>query len=324
MWPSKKIDKATKKYQLRGKIQYSTKNYSNPLFSKKKKKKISAIAHEFSIRTKFILLAFLMILIFFIWLLFYSNFFIITKIEVQGGKRVMPETIEKIAWQQIRNSFFVIFPQKNIYLFNRNKLTKELEKKYSFDSLIIKKKLPHTLIIQFTEKEYAIIWHEDDKYYYGNENGLIISEVNLLEIQQKDYPIIDNLTEFRIYDDKISLEQDYVKYIINLFQKFKDYEEDYKIVRYIIDSDINTVKVGLENGPIIYFNINETIEKQVNNAKITKAKLEERQKRLEEDKVKIVNELKELKIDETDLENIIAETEMDLEVEIEKCKEILK
>jgi len=69
----------------------------------------------------------------------------------------------------------------------------------------------------------------------------------------------------------------------------------------------------------------EQIESQVETAKLEKVKLEERKRQLEEEKVSITKELKELGIQEdTNLEVIIQELEAEIELGIEKCQNILK
>ena len=66
------------------------------------------------------------------------------------------------------------------------------------------------------------------------------------------------------------------------------------------------------------------IEKNVENAKLEKATLEERKRKLEEEQTKILEELKTEKIEENNLESNIEELEFNIQKEIEKCQQILK
>ncbi len=68
----------------------------------------------------------------------------------------------------------------------------------------------------------------------------------------------------------------------------------------------------------------DKIEQEVNNAKIEKAKLEERKRNLEEEYTKIVEELKKEGITIEDLENNINELEIGIQEGIAKCQQILK
>lgn len=67
----------------------------------------------------------------------------------------------------------------------------------------------------------------------------------------------------------------------------------------------------------------DNIEKKVNFNKEEKIKLTERQKHLTEEKNKIIAELKEMKIEESELDNLILDLEVEIQTQIEKCKEIL-
>ena len=68
----------------------------------------------------------------------------------------------------------------------------------------------------------------------------------------------------------------------------------------------------------------DNIERKVNDNKTEKIKLEERKKHLQEEKNKIITELKEMKIEEGELENLILDSEVEIQTQIEKAKGILK
>lgn len=271
MLPSNINIKKKSKYRKKGKLSYSSNKYSNPFFIKKKKSNKKKLVSETAVkRIRIAITSASIVVIGSVWFLFYSNYFTINNIVANGGGRISHDTIEKYAWQQINDSFIIFLPQKNIFIFSKSKLIKNLEEKYSFNSLEIVKELPSTLIVNYNEKQYAMIWCEDDKYFYSDEKGYVITEANLLEIKQKDYPIIKNNTDRRISDDQVPTGTDYINYILALFEKFKNYDTEFEIDRFIIDNDINTVKAEIREGPSIYFNINEDIEKQFNKLLIIK------------------------------------------------------
>ena len=254
----------------KGRLRYSTKDYTNPFFKKRPPRSRQSRRAPTTLKTKAIGFAILALLTAAVWIFFYSPYFEIKKVELSGGGRIDTEIIENIAWQQVRDSFLLIFPQKNIFLFNRNRLLTELEQKYSFDHIKINRKLPDTLIIKYLEKMYALIWQEDNNFYYVDQTGEVIDSANLLEIEYKDYPIIENRTSRKIYEDQITLSQENIDYILALFNELKGYQELLKVERYIIDNEQRTVKVKIENGPEIYFNVQEDIARQLKKVLIIK------------------------------------------------------
>ncbi len=68
----------------------------------------------------------------------------------------------------------------------------------------------------------------------------------------------------------------------------------------------------------------EGIERIVDNNKLEKARLEERLKKLGEDKLEILTKLKEEGVEESKLEDIIISLEMEIQESIDKSKEILR
>ncbi len=68
----------------------------------------------------------------------------------------------------------------------------------------------------------------------------------------------------------------------------------------------------------------ESIERIVNDNKLEKARLEERLKKLGEDKQEILTKLKEEKVDASKLEDIIITLEMEIQESIDQCKDKLE
>jgi len=67
-----------------------------------------------------------------------------------------------------------------------------------------------------------------------------------------------------------------------------------------------------------------TLQKQVEDTKIEKAKLQEREQTLKEEKEKLLKELEVYNIKEDDLENEISRISAEIETEIKKVEDILK
>ncbi|KKM06029.1 hypothetical protein LCGC14_1748120 [marine sediment metagenome] len=68
----------------------------------------------------------------------------------------------------------------------------------------------------------------------------------------------------------------------------------------------------------------ESIEKVIDTNKLEKARLEERLKKLGEDKQEILTKLKEENIKEDELESVVIDMEMEIQEQLDKAKEELK
>lgn len=263
-----KPPKSIKKFTSKSRNFYQSKKYTNPFFQNNRKKR--RIFNSGYNRTKIIIILSLLFLGILIWLFFYSKYFTINSTEIKGEGRIDPSVIEKIVWDQIESSYFILLPQGNIFIFDKEKLRNILVEKFAFNNLIIEKKLPNKLIIRFSEKEYAIIWQEGERYFYGDNQGFVITELsNVLDVNKKDYPIIQNQKTKKLDENLADIETQYIDYVLRLFKEFKGYTE-LPIDYFIIDDDLNTVKVKLLDGPKLFFNINEDIQKQINKVMIIK------------------------------------------------------
>ncbi|NCO79881.1 hypothetical protein CO116_03770 [Candidatus Falkowbacteria bacterium CG_4_9_14_3_um_filter_38_19] len=245
-------------HQAGRKLIFTKKTYANPYFQKQKPRITKAPIYSFGF--KLIIFIIFATIIGLSWFLFFSATFNIKEISVIGALKISNTEIEDLCWQQTQATFG---RQKNIFLFNKNGLADLINEKYNFDNLKIKKKLPNKIVISFTEKQQAIIWREAEKYYYADNLGNIISEVNPLNISQKNYPLIDNNLEPKIVDKKINITPEKINYILNLFAEFKDKKHGFDVDRFILDNEETTIKMAVINGPTIYFNIKDDLAKQV-------------------------------------------------------------
>lgn len=269
MLPIKKSHK--KRLKKRGNIHYDSKRYSNPFFQEKKRRQVR-IDPQLSWKIKLIITSIIIIIVGLLWLFLYSNVFVIKNININGeSNNFGPETIREIVDDQIKNNMFILWPQKNIFLFKENALREKMENKYSFEKLEITKNLPNTLNINYIEKKHSIIWKENDKLYYADKSGIITAETSSDDIKDKDYPILENLSDKKINDRHVSVEEKYLGYTLDLYEKLKTHQKDDLIIdKFIVDNELNTIKLNLVSGPQILFNTEEPPEKQINKLLIIK------------------------------------------------------
>jgi len=236
---------------------YSAKAYKNPFFQNKKRSLFGQ--GELKNKNKLIIFTFAVIGLIMVWLLFFSTLFKIQKIEVAGVQNNLASEIELIAKDLAENR---LIGKNNLLLYNKSELSKILNEKYYLDSLSVKRKLLHTLTINLREKQQVAIWREEEQYYYLDSDGNIINQLDSLNINGSSYPLIENLTAIKIDGRKANISRETIEYILNLFNEFKDNKHNFKIERFIIDRDVNTVKMAVLAGPKIYYNIKMSAAEQ--------------------------------------------------------------
>ncbi|MBU2264248.1 hypothetical protein KJ797_02855 [Patescibacteria group bacterium] len=203
-------------------------------------------------KNKLIIFAVIIVISILVWLLFFSTLFKIKTIEISGANGNMSGEIESIARGLTENR---LIGKNNLLLYNKSDLNEILNEKYYLDNLIIQRKLFHTLTINLREKQPTAVWREDEQYYYIDCDGNIINQTDPLNINNQSYPLIENLTTIKIDGRKANINKEAIDYILNLFNEFKGKKYNFEIERFIIDKDVNTVKMAILSGPKIYFNI---------------------------------------------------------------------
>lgn len=245
-----------------------TKKYSNPFF-KKRRKKIS-FKLNLSPYLKVILITIFVTIFSSVWMFSFSDYFDIKKIAVEDGERVLAEDIKKYVKNQTAAKRFVFFPQKKIFFFNTRELSNFLILKHSFEDLKIKKKYPDKIEIEFNEKTHALTWKEDDNYFYIDAQGYIINEANLLELNEREHPLVDNNSSRKIEDNHIGVDNDYLQKILLINQILQEHKKEFDAEKFIIDDVMNTIKVQMANGPQVYFSTILELEKQFRKLLIVK------------------------------------------------------
>ncbi len=244
---------------------YKNREFKNPFFQNKKRSfsQGNLISILSLIKNKLTIIIISAIMLVGLYFLFFSNFFTIQNVNLNGLTRTNYDDVLEIINNQRNQKKFFVFNQSNILVFSKSKLIKNLDNKYDFAKIEIEKDYPANLNINIQEKSLALIWLEEEKYYNTDIDGYIISEVGALDIKKDIYPIIENRRGKLINGNQINFNQKEIDYSLKLFSEFINNTSGIKIEKFILDNDLNTVKVKSTEGPEIYFNIDEDIDKQI-------------------------------------------------------------
>jgi len=254
-----------KTYKKLRKFDYSKKKLENPFFKRKEK-----ISRKSGFKLK-IIIGFIVIFICLVFYFFYfSTFLRITEISIEGLGRVSNEEVYSLTGDQIKTRRFFVLPQKNLLLFDDEGFSSLLLNKYRFEEVVVNKDWPNKLEIKIMEKPFAYVWNEQDKYYYADTDGFVLEEINPLDIKKKEHPLICNESDKKISDFKIQVEKEYMEYAKVLFDKLADPSLDINIERFIIDNDLDTIKIETKEGVKISFSTKGDFDKQIEKLIIVK------------------------------------------------------
>jgi len=247
------------------KLYISQKSYSNPYFRDANNNTKSSFSLSLSLKAKFIAFLIILFIITCFWFLFYSKFFLIHDLSINLNKGndiggISENDIEKIVREELR-SRFIFLPGNNFFLFKNSKVYDRLNKQFAFENISVQKKFPNKLQINLKEVSYALIWKEENKYYYITTKGDIIKEVSPEEIKEI-FPLIENKGVNLIPDNKIPEKDAHLQFAISLYRKFKD-TNIFNIEKFVIgNQNDSTLTMKILEGPEVYFNVNNNIDSQ--------------------------------------------------------------
>ncbi|WP_052356477.1 cell division protein FtsQ/DivIB [[Clostridium] dakarense] len=212
---------------------------------KKKKRKINT-------SNLMILLSFLLMITIGMYSILNSSLFNTNKVEVEGNKKVKKNEILKNL--DIRKD-------KNIFMYDTNKMEKIVLENPYIEEVQVKRKLPDKLQVLIKEKEIFAIIKDNDDYCYIDKDGNYIEKIK--EISDKESsPIVD--IDYIIDENKnIEFKNDETKerllYLLecmkenNLYKKIVkvNYEKDDIINMYTKDD----IKIILGNDKDLDYNI---------------------------------------------------------------------
>ncbi|MFA6215127.1 MAG: FtsQ-type POTRA domain-containing protein [Patescibacteria group bacterium] len=255
---------------MRHKRDYQRNNFKNPFFPKNKNQK-----KKFGFKSVFFLI-FIVVILFAIA----SNVsrLQIKEIKVFGNEYISQVEIKGVIATQLAKKRFFFFSQNNILFFSRRQAAKELQKKYLFEQLKIKKQYFDTIVITLKEKTSGLIWLTGSSQYYLDLTGKVIRKIendNLVVaagagttqvIRQPasigNYPLVADESNQPIEPGQQVLNQSLVDFVISLNQKLKD-NAGFEVLSYgLVSSSAKEIKMITRQGWEVYFNTTEAAQKQ--------------------------------------------------------------
>ncbi len=186
----------------------------NVFFKKRKNYSRSKITEYFSQtaklkwQTRVLILFLAFVCIYFVYIILFSNYFKINQIIVEGNEEISSQKIIEKCEEILNKRKLLFFKNNNYFLFNTDKVEESLAQDYLFDYLRVEKKYFSTLFVKLEERSYKLFYITDNNNFLVDEQGILISRVNLPEEDEiiiKEIPqkIIINQEEIDEQDNKI-------------------------------------------------------------------------------------------------------------------------
>mgnify|MGYP001293312400 CR=1 FL=1 len=213
------------------------KRINNPFIKEKSNKR-------FKKRCLYCLVTGSIVLIFLIYLVFFTQIFVIKNIKINGLSRINQEEIEKIVQDQVDSGKTFVFPQKNVVFFNKQELIEKMNV-YNFSKLDVKKGPFSGIKINIEEREIAYILEEGSTFYY------LDNQANLV-LEQKVCSDIENSENIEVNQDNLaSTSQETLE---NIEKRLLEAENEcLKLKENILKDNFNPIIENIETSSLINF-----------------------------------------------------------------------
>ena len=163
------------------------------------------------------------------YFLFLYPFFDVKEIIISGNEKVKKEEIENLVKEQIQTDFKFL-KNKNINLIKLKEIDKILLENFpQIARVSSKKELPDAIIIEIEERKPAVVFKQNNNWFFADKEGIIFQQINDEVATQtaEQMTIIQNslLTKDLKLGERIA-EKEIISQIIDLESKLK---EDLKI-----------------------------------------------------------------------------------------------
>lgn len=209
-------DFSNKNYQskIRIKKDYKRKHFNNPYFTKSTKKE-----HPGGFNTKLYLK--ILLVIFLIYIIIYSDLFKIKSININGADLINKIELEQIIDDQTNTWLWFILPQQNILFVSKTHIIEAINSKYGLDQIEVKRGWKK-ITVNIKERVNYLMINNADKYYFVDKQGITIREITNEEkdLFINEFPLLSINNEIIIGSEAVS--ETMVEFILKLNDKFKN------------------------------------------------------------------------------------------------------
>jgi len=228
-------------------------------------------SHQYSIedakrlQKKVTWISIILITTFFAGFLFYSSYFKIEIINIEGNYGAADREVLNLIANTLDKNKALILPQDNYFLLSKKYLKKEFQKIYLLSELEIVKDFPSTINITISEKTGQSILISNEQMYLIDPSGEAVRVIPANNLNESKISVIYDLSNTPIEVGQNALELKTLELINSIQISLRELNLSLIEIDYFkIDSPkVNYVKLVTKKGFEIHFNTLLPLEKQI-------------------------------------------------------------
>jgi cell division septal protein FtsQ len=221
-----------------------------------------------SVKKFFFWLLFLAFLAVVFWLLFFSEYTKIEKIEVISSEKIDKNALIDILNKKSEEKWFNFLPKNNFFLFPRKDSSKKIKNDFELiREISFENKFPNQIKVKTNEREDVIILCNQLKCFLMDETGQLFREINFNDKDDrfKNYLVINENSHLDIEEGlKVDITENLIKFIKESVSRIKE-ELGIEIEREMETPALisEEIRFRTAEGWQIYFNLEESVVEQV-------------------------------------------------------------
>jgi hypothetical protein len=151
-----------------------------------------------------------------VYLLFFSTFLDISKINIQGNQDISSVEISKVVEKTLEGNYLKCFPRKNFFLASEANIGSAVKSNFNrLEVGSIEKKFPDTLIVKVVERKAELVWCSGGVCYFVDGSGLAYEGASGTEedLRAGNFLVVVDDSAIPVDMGKTKISPDFIGYI---------------------------------------------------------------------------------------------------------------
>ena len=206
------------------------------------------------------------------YLLFFSPFLVVVKINVSGTQAVDPEAIREMVYSALSGKYFGVVARNNLILLDKTDLKNTIKNGFKrLEDVTLQKSFPDTLDIFVTERKSAVVICSAGSCFVVDASGNAFAPADFAadELGENELAVLtdDGGRPVNLGDQVLAM--DYLQYLADVKNRLKsdlnlDIDKNYHTPQ-LVSGDI---RVTTSEGWMIYFDESIPVEKEADTLKL--------------------------------------------------------
>ncbi|MDD5749519.1 MAG: FtsQ-type POTRA domain-containing protein [Patescibacteria group bacterium] len=168
--------------------------------------------------------------------IFQTRYLEVDRISVSGNENFSAQEISEAIEEELSAVVFHIFKRNNYFLLKTDALEEFLLTHYNFESVLVTKKFPKSLMVEVKEKISHFIWQRDDVLYLIDSKGALNGQIRA-QNETDGLLLLEDKRMSRIDDNQVFSQEEIDRLNTLYFTWESIFSQSFAINRLLIDDN---------------------------------------------------------------------------------------